>query len=310
MKFENYAGKKILVLGGLGFLGAHLVRQLQRLGAKICSLGGQADKHEEVPGVVYIHGELTAEMLRQVAIAPDAVFHLAGGASVGASIADPTADFRKTVYSSLIVLEHARVHWPQTPLLYVSSAAVYGNAPLKIASHDAPGLPISPYGVHKKMAEDLLVHYGRMYGLRSVIVRPFSVYGPGLAKQLLWDALQKADNGISEFFGSGQELRDWVFVDDVVACLCRAINYADACPPIFNAGAGKGVSVQNVLEILLSEYRPGAKPVFLGEKKAGDPDRLVADDTAETRLGTLFVTPIHEGLSQYITWYKSKKHDA
>jgi UDP-glucose 4-epimerase len=68
-----------------------------------------------------------------------------------------------------------------------------------------------------------------MYQTRSVILRPFSVYGPGLRKQLLWDAMQKADRGAFEFFGSGRELRDWVYVSDLVECLLKASEHASAC---------------------------------------------------------------------------------
>jgi UDP-glucose 4-epimerase len=222
---------------------------------------------------------------------------------VTALVADPPKDFLKTVFSTVLLLEFLRRHWPEAQLVYVSSAAIYGEAAHKKASRDLACLPISPYGVHKRQVEFLLLDHSRMYQTRSVILRPFSVYGPGLSKQLLWDALQKAGRGDFQFFGSGYELRDWVFVSDLVECLLRASEYASAEVPVFNAGTCRAVSVREVLSELFSIAGLGREPMFRGQPKEGDPDRLVADDSAEALLGPLFQTPLRAGLSAYVEWY-------
>ena len=97
-----------------------------------------------VDGARYIFGDISRDTLETLDIVPDVVFHLAGGASVATSVIDPPADFLKTVYSTVQLLDFLRRHWPAARLVYVSSAAVYGQADHKRASHDLNCLPISP----------------------------------------------------------------------------------------------------------------------------------------------------------------------
>jgi UDP-glucose 4-epimerase len=300
----------VLVTGGGGFIGSHLVRRLVSLGGHVVSLGGNRDDVELVDGARYIFGDISRDTLETVEFVPQMVFHLAGGASVAASVADPPDDFLKTVFSTILLLDFLRRQWPQAQLVYVSSAAIYGEASHKRASHDLACLPLSPYGVHKRLVEFLLLDHARMYRTRSVILRPFSVYGPGLRKQLLWDAMQKVSCGVFEFFGSGHELRDWVYVSDLVECLLGASELASADVPVLNAGTCRAVSVREVLTELFSVAGVNHEPIFLGQPKVGDPERLVAEDSAEALLGPLFRTPLLVGLSAYVNWYRGRAvHD-
>jgi UDP-glucose 4-epimerase len=302
----SFAQRRVLITGGGGFIGSHLVRRLVSLGGHVVSLGGNRDDVELVDGARYIFGDISRDTLETVEFVPQTVFHLAGGASVAASLADPPVDFLNTVFSTILLLDFLRRQWPQAQLVYVSSAAIYGEAAHKTASHDLACLPLSPYGVHKKLVESLLLDHARMYRTRSVILRPFSVYGPGLRKQLLWDAMQKVSHGVFEFFGSGHELRDWVYVSDLVECLLRASEFASTAVPVLNAGTCRAVSVRDVLTELFSVAGVDHAPIFLGLPKEGDPDRLVAEDSAENLLGPLFQTPLPVGLSAYVTWYRGR----
>jgi UDP-glucose 4-epimerase len=280
------------------------------LGSDVISLGSNRDTCSFAEGAHYIFGDISRDTLETVDFVPDTVFHLAGGASVADSVADPPADYLKTVFSTVLLLDFLRRHWPEAKLVYVSSAAIYGEATHKRASHDLACLPISPYGVHKRQVESLLLDHARMYRTRSVILRPFSVYGPGLRKQLLWDAMQKASRGVFEFFGSGNELRDWVYVSDLIDCMLQASDLASAAVPVFNAGTCSAVSVRDVLCDLFRVAGVNRDPVFLGQTKEGDPDRLVADDSVEALLGPLFHTPLRVGLPAYVQWYHSRgTHD-
>jgi UDP-glucose 4-epimerase len=305
-----FAQRRVLVTGGGGFIGSHLVRRMVPLGSHVVSLGGNRDHVELAEGPHYVFGDISRDTLEAVDFVPETIFHLAGGASVADSVADPLGDFQKTVSSTVLLLDFLRRHWPQTQLVYVSSAAMYGESAHKKASHDLTCLPISPYGVHKQQVESLLLDHARMYQTRSVILRPFSVYGPGLRKQLLWDAMQKADRGTFEFFGSGRELRDWVYFSDLFEFLLKASEHASAAVPVFNAGTCRAVSVRDVLTELFSVAGLEREPVFLGRHKEGDPERLVADDSAEALLGPLFHTPLRAGLSAYVKWYRLRgAHD-
>ncbi|MGI4756365.1 MAG: NAD-dependent epimerase/dehydratase family protein [Janthinobacterium lividum] len=293
--------------GGGGFIGSHLVRRLVSLGHNVTSLGSNREGAESIPGARYIYGDVSRDTLETIDFIPDTIYHLAGGSSVAASFGNLPQDFQKTVLSSVLLLDFIRRYWPQASLVYVSSAAIYGQAAHTKASHDLACLPISPYGVHKRQVESLLLDHARMFQTRSVIVRPFSVYGPGLRKQLLWDAMEKARRGVFEFFGSGAELRDWVYVSDLVECLTGASKDAGTAVPVFNAGTCRAVSVREVLQELFSAAGYERQPVFLGKPKEGDPDSLVAEDSAESSLGSLFNTPLRAGLEAYVRWYREQQ---
>jgi UDP-glucose 4-epimerase len=304
----DFTKRKVLVTGGAGFIGSHLVRRVAALGGDAVSLGGNREAGELVAGIRYIFGDLSRDTLETVDFIPEVVFHLAGGSSVSASIANPPGDFLKSVFSSVVLLDFLRKNWPEAKLLFVSSAAIYGEAKEKKAHHDLACLPVSPYGVHKKQVEALLLDHARMYQTKSVIVRPFSVYGPGLRKQLLWDAMEKAGRGVFEFAGSGDEQRDWVYVGDLIECLLRMSDCASTDVPVVNAGTCHGVSVREVLIELFRVAGIRHSPVFVGSRREGDPERLVADDSAEASLGPLFVTKLFDGLTSYVHWYRAVRH--
>jgi UDP-glucose 4-epimerase len=305
MMDEGWHQRRILVTGGGGFIGSHLVKRLVSLGSLVISVGSNRDAVALAEGARYIFGDVSYNTLETIDFVPETVFHLAGGASVPASVADPPGDFLKTVFSTVLLLDFLRRYWPHAQLIYVSSAAIYGDATHRRASHNLGCRPISPYGVHKRQVELLLLDHARMYRTASVILRPFSVYGPGLRKQLLWDAMQKASHGVFEFYGSGNELRDWVYISDLVECMLRSGEHASAAVPVWNAGTCSGLCVREVLSELFRIAGIDRDPVFLGKSKDGDPDRLVADDSAEVMLGPLFHTPLRVGLCAYVKWYRA-----
>jgi UDP-glucose 4-epimerase len=303
-----FAKRKILVTGGAGFIGSHLIRRLIALSSDAVSLGGSREEAELVDGARYIFGDVSRETLETVDFVPETIFHLAGGASVAASLQNPSQDFLKSVYSSVVLLDFLRTNWPEAQVVFVSSAAIYGEAKQKKAHHDLTCLPVSPYGLHKKQVEALLLDHARMYRTNSVILRPFSVYGPGLRKQLLWDALGKSSRGTFEFAGSGRERRDWVYVSDLVECLLRISKYASVDVPVFNAGTCRGVPIREVITELFSIAGLGRVPVFTGRHREGDPEHLVADDSVEGFLGPLFVTKLTDGLAAYVDWYRAAEN--
>jgi UDP-glucose 4-epimerase len=122
-----FAQRRVLVTGGGGFIGSHLVRRMASLGSQVVSLGGNRGEIELADGPHYIFGDISRATLEAVDFVPETIFHLAGGASVAESVADPPGDFLKTVSSTVLLLDFLRCHWPQTQLVYVSSAAIYGE---------------------------------------------------------------------------------------------------------------------------------------------------------------------------------------
>jgi UDP-glucose 4-epimerase len=298
--------KKVLILGAGGFIGRHLVDHLVLKKCSSLQLAGfGVESVFDLPSKQILEGQINAELLNECD-EPDIIFHLIGGASVGASIANSRHDFDLTIPPLLNVIDKLKTDWKKTKLIFVSSAAVYGNAASNATTVNTSLEPASPYGLHKKMAEEFIQYYANLYSFNYSIIRPFSVYGPGLRKQLLWDALHKAAEGNTTFFGTGQEMRDWIYVDDLVNLLIAIASPNSQFPCVLNAGTGVAVSVSDILSKLFVAAGYGEKPQFKDEHKKGDPNHLVAALTEQRSVKSFFPTSLDTGLNEYIRWYEKE----
>ena len=223
---------------------------------------------------------------------------------VGPSFSDPAADFRANVATTAnLVAWVAKQRGAR--LVLVSSAAVYGIQPVMPIGEMAPLNPTSPYGVHKRLAERQVRDYARNFDFNAAVVRLFSVYGPGLRKQLLWDACTKLTQGAPSFGGSGSEERDWIQVDDAVALLIQAVAAATPACPTFNGGTGVSTTVRQALELLARKLGQAAPLRFSGETRRGDPRALVASVAAAHAIGWVPQISLADGISQYAEWFRS-----
>lgn len=298
-----------LVTGSAGFLGRHVARSVaSSSNTRVVGLGhGRAGEDLSGWGIAdWQEGQVTLESLRALKVPPSVIFHCAGGASVAASIEDPVGDFRRTVDSTLAVLEFARLSPTPVKVVLPSSASVYGAAHRLPSQIDDPLAPVSPYGLHKKFAEDLSRSYARQYGVPVAIVRLFSVYGPGLRKQLLWDACARLGRGDGAFAGDGYETRDWLHVQDAADLMILAAHHASPDHPVVNGAAGEAVTVRAVVETL-ARYLPGAPaPTFSGKRRPGDPVHYLADISEAAAWGWAPRRGLDEGLHDYAHWYLSE----
>lgn len=297
----------VLVTGAAGFIGGAVARDALARGDRVSAIGHALDRPPDWDAdgaVARIAGTVGAATLDRLPALPDVVFHCAGGANVQASIAEPEADRARTVGSTAALADWLVAQAPGARVVYPSSGAVYGEAAGRPAGRTGPCVPLSPYGRHKAAAEAALVRAAETRGLRVAIVRLFSVYGPGLRKQLLWDACGKMATGRAEFFGSGIERRDFVEITDAVALLRAAAGAASApVPLVVDGGTGAGVAVRDVLAMLAAAFRPAPDLRFLGTARAGDPTDMIAARDAGPRLGWAPQVPLAEGLARYAHWY-------
>jgi UDP-glucose 4-epimerase len=197
----------------------------------------------------------------------------------------------------------------ETRIIAISSAAVYGAKYKGPISEDSRLSPYSPYGVHKAMMEDLCRSYSENFGLNTAIVRLFSVYGAGLEKQLIWDLCSKLlaskDNNIV-LGGTGNELRDWLHVEDAIRLLTLVGKQAGTSCPVFNGGTGIATSIRSIAEIVCQAWGGDHRIEFNGVARKGDPESLVADVFKYQILDFIPKINIQEGLSGVVAWFKSR----
>lgn len=300
-------GKYVLVTGANGFVGRHVAKQMAHDGWLVTGLGHGSWTREDWHrwGVAEWHvADVTLETLITYGGKPDIIVHCAGSGSVGFSITNPKQDFQRTVETMLAVLEFSRMCAPKARIVYPSSAGVYGVVrKLPILESD-PLFPASPYGVHKRIAEQLCESYAQHFGLAVAVVRLFSVYGAGLRKQLLWDASQKIICGETDFFGTGDEIRDWLHVEDAASLLIAAAAHASTECPVVNGGAGEGVTVQAVLAELFTYFARDDIPKFSGVTRSGDPAGYLADISLSKQWGWQPTIKLSNGLREYAEWFK------
>jgi UDP-glucose 4-epimerase len=311
---KNGAGQAV-VLGAAGFIGRHVCRHLADQGMTVLGLGhGTWDAAEQRRWGIsrWLEADIGPDALRLLVRGAEvrAVIHCGGSSAVSRSYSAPREDFQRSVDSTADVLEFARSCAGGAPRVVVaSSAAVYGDQGDVDLLETSTRSPISPYGFHKLLAEQLCDSYARFFAVPVSIVRLFSVYGEGLRKQLLWDAANKFDRGDSRFFGTGQELRDWVHVDDAARLLCTAACAPQANFEVYNGGHHKATT-HEVLSRLARALGRGIEPGFNGQIHTGNPRRLTSDSgRAMRQLGWSPRITLEEGLSRYVAWFNDASLD-
>lgn len=299
------ADRTALVTGGMGFVGHHVTSALISQGYRVVGVGhGSAPLPESTQNFRWIEGDIKLEVLNAINEPPDLIFHCAGGGSVAFANNAPFVDYSRTVETTLAVLEYARISPAKPRVVLPSSAAVYGDASIFPTPESQLTAPVSPYGVHKEIAEKICQSYARHYSVSVAIVRLFSVYGVGLKKQLLWDACRKLSEGNTAFFGTGEEVRDWIHVSDAVALMIRAADFAGESCPIYNGGGGEAFSNRVLLEFLAERLGVIQKPCFSGQTKAGDPLKYCADIDKSRAINWTPKVSWKDGVSEYAEWFQ------
>jgi UDP-glucose 4-epimerase len=305
----------ILVCGAAGFIGRNLVRVLKSKGFSVIGLGRGVltSQDQHLMGLsAWNSADVSIDSLHAVLNGEDplAIIQCAGTGSVSAVYNAPHDAYISSVGSIAGILEYVRTRCRQrTRVVYISSSAVYGAYSDGDSTESSPCQPISPYGFLKLAAEELCRAYNQSYGVRVAVVRPFSVYGNGLRKQLLWDAMNKLISNQYSFLGTGHELRDWIHVDDVSKLLCDVAT--DSSLPdydVFNASHSQR-TVRDILQLLAFTYdHPRLQPVFTGAAHTGNPHRLTgSSEHARETLGWSPSVDLEQGLSDYVQWFHQQR---
>lgn len=295
---------KVLITGNEGFIGnylekfyaahSHVVYGWNRLGitvnGKLMTQFNMGSSNDTCRAI--------AEIL------PDLIIHCAGNAEVSRSVTDHLSDLQDnyvTTENLLFALKDNRL--TDCKFILLSSAAVYGNPVMLPTDELQPLNPLSPYALHKKAAEDVCIFMKKNYSLDVKIARIFSVYGPGLKKQIFWDMYHKIkQSGRLDMLGNGEESRDYIFIDDVVKAI-SLIAKDRSSALIFNVANGKEIKIKEVAEIFAREVGISKEKIsFTGTRREGDPVNWRADIGRMINLGYEQNIPFEVGVRRYIKW--------
>ncbi len=301
---------KVLVTGGAGFIGSHLVDALVEKGVEVIvlddlSTGKRENIEHHADGVTFVEGDVAdADTLLRVAKDVDTIFHLAAVASVQRSIEDPIAVHRVNTQGTLAVFDSAQKLGVKK-VVYASSSAVYGDLPGLPKDESMPCCPKTPYGLQKMVGEGYAKLYHELHGLSSVGLRFFNVFGP---RQ---DASSPYSGVISIFkeriaqgkpitiYGDGETTRDFIYVSDVVASLLASAETKEGME-VYNIGTGEEISLKAVVGALEKALGVTAD-VSYEDERAGDIKRSVANiEQAKAKLRWMPKVTFEEGIAQLV----------
>jgi UDP-glucose 4-epimerase len=308
-----------LVTGGAGFIGSHLLDRLIGQGHRVRVLDNlSSGRVENLPrGVDFRAGDVTEQTeVRRALESVDGCFHLAAISSVERGQREWLHAHSVNLTGTITVFEEARRVGQRLgrplPVIYASSAAVYGNASEIPVSEDTPVRPISAYGVDKLGCE-LHAAAGSSLGVNTIGLRFFNVYGPrqdpdspysGVISIFCRRVLQGSP---IEICGDGGQVRDFVYVDDAATALIRAMNSVGALPQVCNVCSGIGTTIyqlgETIAQIRGVPFAPKYAPSRLGDLRVsiGDPRQ------AHDKLGFSAETPLGEGLARTLEWMASRE---
>mgnify|MGYP005852722981 CR=1 FL=1 len=305
-------GSRALVTGGAGFIGSHLVEKLVADGVQVTVADnfatGRLENLARVQhNVELVIGDLT-DLLRLKRIdlgSYDYIFHLAANPYIPPSVENPAYDYHANLENTFLLLEALRslAHPPR--LVNASSAAVYGNPTRLPIRETDPTVPISPYGVSKLAAERYAAVYCHIYGIPSVSMRFFSVFGPRQRKQVIFDLLCKlrADPTRIEVLGDGSQQRDFCYVTDVVQSLVLAATRAPAGGETYNVASGTSVSIAELITAWCEVLGVSPELHYTGSIRPGDAEKWEVDISRLKSLGYTARTSLKEGLTAIRDWY-------
>ena len=297
-----------LVTGVDGFLGRYIARELACHGYRVTGVDRSVapDRSDFDTTCSIVHRfSLPSDQFDEVLNddRPDIIVHAAGPASVPRSIENPDADFHGNVGVLLGLLESIRRADVNTRLINLSSAAVYGNATEVPIPETAPPLPVSPYGFHKLVGEQLIEEYHERYELAVCSVRIFSAYGVGLRRQVLWDIARRVRDGVNvELFGTGEETRDFVHAGDVAIAIRIIAERASFEGEVYNVATGRETSIATLATMLIEAMDTNADITFSGDARSGDPFRMRADTRKIEQLGFVPNVTLEQGIKEYADW--------
>lgn len=316
-----WRGRRVLVTGADGFLGSHLTERLLALGARVAvlvrpssvvgtaghalrNLAGVKDALDRIVAADVAGSDAVAAMLDWQ---PDRILHLAAEAYVDRSFDHPAEVLRSNLDGTLRVLEAARRCPRLERVVVTSSSEIYGDAQTPAIDEAHPLQPTSPYAASKLAADRLAYAYHRTYRLPVAIIRPFNTYGPRHPYDVIPKLVGRALRGEPlTVHGSGQQSRDFSYVDDMVDAFLAMGDHPAAIGRAVNFGTGVATTIRALAERIVA-LTGSRSPIEHGPERAAEVSRLCCDHGLATRLfGWRPRVSLDEGLERTIAWARER----
>lgn len=298
---------KILIIGSKGFIGSHVLQyfksnQIPVLGCDVVTEYNEND-YVQIDATNANYHDIFKKNKISVCI------NCSGAASVPLSLENPLKDFNLNTVNVFRILDAIREYQPNCKFINLSSAAVYGNPTELPIKESFIYSPVSPYGFHKMQAEQICKEFHEFYNLQTCSLRIFSAYGDGLKKQLIWDLFQKfSKSDVIELFGTGNETRDFIYIDDIVQAINCVLQKANFKGEAINIANGEELTISEIADLFCRQFASGKKKTIFNQKvKEGDPLNWQADISVLKSFGYKKKSTIEQGIKNYILWAKDNQ---
>ncbi len=318
----QFAGARVLITGGLGFIGSNLARELVELDANVVVVDSLVP---EYGGLLYnvagLEDRLTVNIsdvrdehsLRHLVRDQDVIFNLAGQTSHLDSMTDPYTDLEINARSQLSILEACRHEAPQVKIVFASTRQIYGRPQRLPVDESHPIAPVDVNGINKTAGEWYHLLYGDVYGLQTSVLRLTNTYGPRMrvrdARQTflgIWIRRALANEEIL-VYGDGSQRRDLTYIDDAVAAFLLAAAHGETNGRVYNLGGESNVSLLELAEVVVSAAGSGHVTTipFPADRKSIDIGDFYADwSSIERDLGWRPTVGVEEGVRRTLDYYR------
>jgi len=319
---DFYRGRKVMVTGGMGFIGSNLARRLVDLGAEVLIVDSLIDDYGgnlfNIDGIenrvtVNIADVRQASTMNYLVRGRDVIFNLAGQVSHIDSMQDPHTDLEINCRSQLTLLEACRAHNPRTKVVYAGTRQIYGRPDQLPVDESHLVRPTDINGINKAAGEQYHIVYNNVFGVRACSLRLTNVFGP---RQLIrhsrqgfigWFIRLALEGREIQVFGDGSQQRDFVYVDDVADAFLRA-GASDACNGgVFNVGGREPITHRDLVTILIEEAGSGSVRFveWPEEKRRIDIGSFASDSSKfQTTTGWASTVDLREGLRRTLAYYR------
>jgi UDP-glucose 4-epimerase len=325
MDIEHYKNKRVLITGGVGFIGSNLARRLIALGARVTLVdslipiyGGNLRNIEDIRAqvVLNISDVRDPHAMAYLVQSQDFLFNLAGQTSHVDSMIDPFTDLDINATAQLSILEACRKYNLGVRIVFASTRQVYGRPEYLPVDEEHPIKPVDVNGINKLAGEWYHLLYHQVYGIKAVALRLTNTYGIGMRVQdarqtFLGIWIRNLIEGVPiKVFGDGKQLRDFNYVDDVVEALLVAAVNEKAQGQVFNLGGSEHVSLKDVAALMVEISPPGTYEVvpFPADRKAIDIGDYYGDfQRIHAILGWTPRVGLREGLKKTLDYYRQNR---